>query len=87
MASPLQLQDLLRDVQPPTMAQRTWRTHTHTGFFFKGFLPLDTREPRISFSPNHFTLFLHSLEHFLAHLEGGGGAYTVYGSLSLSPHR
>ena len=61
--------------------------HTHTGFFFKGFLPLDTREPRISFSPNHFTLFLHSLEHFLAHLEGGGGAYTVYGSLSLSPHR
>ena len=59
-------------------------THTHTGFFFKGFLPLDTREPRISFSPNHFTLFLHSLEHFLAHLEGGGGAYTVYGSLSLS---
>ena len=66
------------------MAQRTWRTHTHTGFFFKGFLPLDTREPRISFSPNHFTLFLHSLEHFLAHLEGGGGAYTVYGSLSLS---
>ena len=53
----LQLQDLLRDVQPPTMACSAPGAHTHTGFFFKGFLPLDTREPRISFSPNHFTLY------------------------------
>ena len=82
----LQLQDLLRDVQPPTMAQRTWRT-THTGFFFKGFLPLDTREPRISFSPNHISHFFCIVWNISWHIWRGEGEPIQYMTLSLSPHR
>ena len=40
---------------PAHLAHTHTHTHTHTGFFFKGFLPLDTIEPRISFLPNHIS--------------------------------
>ena len=59
-------------------------THTHTGFFFKGFLPLDTGEPRISFSPNHISHSFCIVWNISWHIWRGEGEPIQYMALSLS---